>query len=148
MCRIKPRFLTNSHIQASDDANQVTSPVVAVTMGLDSDRFVLAPGVGLLEELNIPYSVSIKSAHRIPKRIVQFAEASASKEIRVIIAAAGGAANFPGMIVANTWLPVIGIPIKRSSLNSMDSLLSIVQMLVCDLGILSRNRVTVVSILT
>jgi phosphoribosylaminoimidazole carboxylase len=117
-------------------------------MGLDSDRFVLAPGIGLLEELNIPYSVSINSAHRTPKRMVQFAEASASKGIKVIIAAAGGAAHLPGMIVANTWLPVIGISIKGSSLDGMDSLLSIFQMPVCDTGISSRNRVTPVSVLS
>ncbi|KAK3174891.1 hypothetical protein OEA41_002137 [Lepraria neglecta] len=119
---------TNSQNSASDDAKQATSPLVAVTIGSDSDRFVLAPGIGLLKELRIPYSVSINSAYRTLEKMVQFAKVLASKGIRVIIATGGGAAHLPGMVAAKIWLPVIGIHIKGSSLDGMDSLLSTVQM--------------------
>lgn len=110
------------------------TPLVAVTMGSDSDRFVLTQGIELLKELEIPFGVTITSAHRTPERMIQFARNSASKGIKVIIAAAGGAAHLPGMIAANTWLPVIGVPVKGSSLDGMDSLLSIVQMPVSGFG--------------
>ena len=103
-------------------------PLVAVTMGSDSDRSVLKPGTDLLEELQIPYSVTITSAHRTPDRIVKFAKEAASKGIKVIIAAAGGTAALPGMIAALTPLPVIGVPVRASVLDGQDSLLSIVQL--------------------
>lgn len=125
----------NSHNTALVEATSAASPIVAVTMGSDSDRSVLSPGIGLLKELKIPFSVTITSAHRTPDRMFQFAKVSASQGIRVIIAAAGGAAHLPGMVAANTWLPVIGVPVKGSSLDGMDSLLSIVQMPVCVVGI-------------
>ena len=118
----------SSHNPALVEATLAVTPIVAVTMGSDSDRSVLSPGIGLLKELKIPFSVTITSAHRTPERMLQFAKVSASQGIRVIIAAAGGAAHLPGMVAANTWLPVIGVPIKGSSLDGMDSLLSIVQM--------------------
>lgn len=104
------------------------TPLVAITMGSDSDRFVLSAGIGLLKDLNIPHSVTITSAHRTPQRMFTFAREAASKGIKVIIAAAGGAAHLPGMIAAITSLPVIGIPVKGSALEGNDSLLSIVQM--------------------
>lgn len=97
-------------------------------MGSDSDRFVLKPAVDLLKQLNIPHSVTITSAHRTPERMVRFAQEAAPKGIKVIIAAAGGAAHLPGMIAALTPLPVIGVPVKGSVLDGQDSLLSIVQM--------------------
>ena len=125
---------TNCHNQALVEATLAASPVVAVTMGSDSDRSMLAPGIGLLRELKIPFSVTITSAHRTPERMFQFAKVSASQGIKVIIAAAGGAAHLPGMVAANTWLPVIGVPVKGSSLDGMDSLLSIVQMPVRVMG--------------
>lgn len=125
----------NSHNSALVEATLAASPVVAVTMGSDSDRSVLSPGIGLLKELKIPFSVTITSAHRTPERMFQFAKVSASQGIRVIIAAAGGAAHLPGMVAANTWLPVIGIPVKGSSLDGMDSLLSIAQMPVRVMGV-------------
>lgn len=102
--------------------------LVAVTMGSDSDRSVLKPGVELLKEFGIPYIVTITSAHRTPDRMFQFAKEAASKGIKVIIAAAGGAAHLPGMIAALTSLPVIGVPVRGSVLDGQDSLLSIVQM--------------------
>ena len=106
-------------------------PLVAITMGSDSDRFVLKPAVELLKQLDIPHTVTITSAHRTPERMVKFAQGAASKGIKVIIAAAGGAAHLPGMIAALTSLPVIGVPVRGSVLDGQDSLLSIVQMPVC-----------------
>jgi len=103
-------------------------PLVAITMGSDSDRFVLKPAVELLKQLDIPHTITITSAHRTPERMIKFAREAASKGIKVIIAAAGGAAHLPGMIAALTFLPVIGVPVRGSVLDGQDSLLSIVQM--------------------
>jgi phosphoribosylaminoimidazole carboxylase len=103
-------------------------PLVAVTMGSDSDLHVLKPGLALLAELEIPYEVTITSAHRTPGRMFDFAHEASGRGIRVIIAAAGGAAHLPGMIASSTPLPVIGVPVRGSTLDGMDSLLSIVQM--------------------
>lgn len=109
-------------------AQPARRPLVAVTMGSDSDRSVLKAGVDFLEELDIPHSVTITSAHRTPSRMFQFAQDAAGMGVKVIIAAAGGAAHLPGMIASSTPLPVIGVPVKGSTLDGMDSLLSIVQM--------------------
>jgi phosphoribosylaminoimidazole carboxylase len=103
-------------------------PQIAVTMGSDSDLPVLKPGLALLEQLSIPYFVTITSAHRTPLRMQAFAQSAVSRGFKVIIAAAGGAAHLPGMVAASTPLPVIGVPVKGSTLDGMDSLLSIVQM--------------------
>ncbi|TVY75764.1 phosphoribosylaminoimidazole carboxylase [Lachnellula suecica] len=103
-------------------------PLVAVTMGSDSDLPVLKPGLALLKTLEIPFHVTITSAHRTPQRMTDFANSAVSQGFKVIIAAAGGAAHLPGMIAASTPLPVIGVPVKGSTLDGMDSLLSIVQM--------------------
>lgn len=103
-------------------------PLIAITMGSDSDLPVLKPGITLLHDLGIPCSVTITSAHRTPSRMFSFGQEAASKGIKVIIAGAGGAAHLPGMIAACTPLPVIGVPIKGSTLDGIDSLLSIVQM--------------------
>ena len=103
-------------------------PLVAVTMGSMSDLPVLRPGLDLLDELRVPYWKTITSAHRTPDRMVKFAKEAAQNGCKVIIAAAGGAAHLPGMIAANTILPVIGIPVKTTSLSGIDSLYSIVQM--------------------
>ncbi|KAL8906860.1 MAG: hypothetical protein Q9207_001787 [Kuettlingeria erythrocarpa] len=111
-----------------DGPTNVGSPLVAVTMGSKSDSSVLAPGVALLKQLKIPYEVTITSAHRTPEKMMRFAQEAAPRGIKVIIAAAGGAAHLPGMVAANTWLPVIGVPVKGSVLDGQDSLLSIVQM--------------------
>ncbi|KAL8760254.1 MAG: hypothetical protein Q9199_000153 [Rusavskia elegans] len=77
-------------------------------MGSKSDSSVLAPGIKLLEQLETPMTVTITSAHRTPVKMMQFATEAADKGIKVIVAAAGGAAHLPGMIAAHTWLPVIG----------------------------------------
>jgi 5-(carboxyamino)imidazole ribonucleotide mutase len=81
-----------------------------------------------LGELNIPYELSIVSAHRTPKRLYEYAESARDRGLAVIIAGAGGAAHLPGMIASLTTLPVIGVPIKTKSLSGADSLYSIVQM--------------------
>lgn len=108
--------------------NDSETPLVAITMGSDSDRSVLADGIHLLQQLQIPHFVTITSAHRTPKRMTIFAEEAASKGLKVIIAAAGGAAHLPGMIAASTELPVIGVPVKGRALDGVDSVLSILQM--------------------
>ena len=88
------------------------APLVAVTMGSDSDRFVLTDGIHLLEKLQIPHSVTITSAHRTPKRMTTFAEEAAFKDYNIIIAAAEGAAHLPRMIAASTELPIIEVSVK------------------------------------
>ncbi|KAJ5109094.1 phosphoribosylaminoimidazole carboxylase [Penicillium angulare] len=105
------------------------APQVAVVMGSDSDLKTLVPGLKLLENyFGIEAAVEITSAHRTPDYMAEYAAEAASRGIKVIIAAAGGAAHLPGMAAAHTALPVIGVPVKGSSLDGVDSLYSIVQM--------------------
>lgn len=113
---------------SSEDQTRQPRATVAITMGSDSDLPILKPGISLLRELDIPFEVTITSAHRTPDRMFRYAQAAAGRGMKVIIAAAGGAAHLPGMLAANTPLPVIGVPVKASTLDGMDSLLSIVQM--------------------
>ena len=120
----EPNEVTKLNKYATDS----TRPLIAVTMGSDSDLSILKPGLEVLEELDVPYFLTITSAHRTPERMFQFAKEAISNGYKVIIAAAGGAAHLPGMIAASTTLPVIGIPVKTSNLEGLDSLLSIVQM--------------------
>ncbi len=103
-------------------------PLIGITMGSDSDLPVLKPGLQILDDFRIPYEVTITSAHRTPDRMLQYARTASSRGLKVIIAAAGGAAHLPGMIASSTPLPVIGVPVKGKTLDGMDSLLSIVQM--------------------
>ena len=119
---------SRSQKATSDGGVGGVAPVVAVTMGSDSDCTVLAPGIALLTELGIPKVVTITSAHRTPDRMTQFAKSAADKGIKVIIAAAGGAAHLPGMLAASTHLPVLGVPVKATALDGVDSLYSQVQM--------------------
>ncbi|KAL1835411.1 hypothetical protein VTJ49DRAFT_6778 [Mycothermus thermophilus] len=105
-----------------------STPLVLVTMGSDSDLPVLSAGLAILREFGVPYALDITSAHRTPKRMMQVAAEAAERGIRVIIAAAGGAAHLPGMLSSETPLPVIGVPVKATHLDGVDSLLSIVQM--------------------
>ncbi len=106
----------------------MTKVHVGIIMGSDSDLPVMQDAAKVLEELGVGYELSIVSAHRTPQRMYEYAEQADSRGIDVIIAGAGGAAHLPGMVAAITPLPVIGVPIKTSSLNGQDSLLSIVQM--------------------
>ena len=103
-------------------------PSVAIVMGSDSDLPVLQPGLAILQNFNIPFTTRITSAHRTPSWMADSASSAASSGIKVIIAAAGGAAHLPGMTAAYTPLPVIGVPVKPTIGDGMDSLLSICNM--------------------
>jgi len=97
-------------------------------MGSDSDWPVMQEAGAALTEFGIPFEVEIVSAHRTPRKLVEFGSTAADRGIRVIIAGAGGAAHLPGMIASVTTLPVIGVPVPLAKLDGLDSLLSIVQM--------------------
>nr|WP_243414716.1 5-(carboxyamino)imidazole ribonucleotide mutase [Sporosalibacterium faouarense] len=101
---------------------------VGIIMGSDSDLPVMKDAAEILDNFDIGYELTIVSAHRTPERLVEYAKDAKSRGLDVIIAGAGGAAHLPGMIASLTELPVIGVPIKTSSLSGLDSLLSIVQM--------------------
>ncbi len=103
-------------------------PLVGVIMGSKSDAETMSEATRILSELGIAYEVLVVSAHRTPDRMFEYAASAKDRGIEVIIAGAGGAAHLPGMTAAKTVLPVIGVPVKSSALNGMDSLLSIVQM--------------------
>ncbi|KAI9307301.1 phosphoribosylaminoimidazole carboxylase [Cunninghamella echinulata] len=103
-------------------------PLVGVIMGSDSDLPVMKVGAQILKDFGIPFELSIVSAHRTPLRMVEYAKSAAKRGLMAIIAGAGGAAHLPGMVAAMTPLPVIGVPVKGSSLDGVDSLHSIVQM--------------------
>ena len=101
---------------------------VGVIMGSDSDWPVMKAATEALAEFDVSFEVSVVSAHRTPDWMFKFAEDAEHRGIQVIIAAAGGAAHLPGMTAAKTVIPVLGVPIPATSLQGMDSLLSIVQM--------------------
>lgn len=101
---------------------------VGVIMGSISDWEIMKNACLVLDEYEIEYEKRVVSAHRTPQDMVTYAEEAADRGLKVIIAGAGGAAHLPGMIAANTILPVIGVPVNITALNGMDSLLSIVQM--------------------
>lgn len=98
-------------------------------MGSDSDLTVMKAAADIMEELSIPFELTVVSAHRTPLRMVQYATRAAERGLKVIIAGAGGAAHLPGMIASLTTLPVIGVPVKSSnSIDGWDSILSMLQM--------------------
>lgn len=105
-----------------------TQPLVGIIMGSDSDLPVMLPATKILDQFSIPYELTITSAHRTPQRMVDYAHSAVSRGLRVIIAGAGGAAHLPGMVASETAVPVIGVPVKASVLDGVDSLYSIVQM--------------------
>ena len=102
-------------------------PLVAIVLGSDSDLPVMEEAAKILEEFQVPWEMTISSAHRSPERTAEYARKAAGRGIEVIIAGAGGAAHLAGVIAAHTILPVIGVPME-SGLMGLDSLLSIVQM--------------------
>jgi 5-(carboxyamino)imidazole ribonucleotide mutase len=104
------------------------SPLVSIVMGSDSDLEIMNEAAKALEDFGISYEIDVTSAHRSPARTGEYARGAASRGIKVIIAGAGGAAHLAGVIAAESTLPVIGVPIPSTSLNGLDSLLSIVQM--------------------
>lgn len=105
------------------------TPLVSIIMGSVSDMPVLKPAADFLDEMEIPFELNALSAHRTPEQVAAFAKGAAERGVKVIIAAAGGAAHLPGVIAASTPLPVIGVPVKSSnSMDGWDSVLSILQM--------------------
>lgn len=110
------------------NAEEVRKPLVGVIMGSDSDLPVMSAACKMLEQFEVPFEVTIVSAHRTPYRMNKYASEAVSRGIKVIIAGAGGAAHLPGMVAAMTPVPVIGVPVKGSTLDGVDSLHSIVQM--------------------
>jgi 5-(carboxyamino)imidazole ribonucleotide mutase len=106
----------------------MSAPLVGIVMGSRSDWPTLQKAAEILDELKVSYEAKVVSAHRTPQRLVQYATTAKSRGLKVIIAGAGGAAHLPGMVASMTALPVLGVPVKSSSLSGLDSLLSIVQM--------------------
>ena len=103
-------------------------PLIGIIMGSDSDLPVMSEAAKILDELKISYELTVVSAHRTPDRMYEYAKNARKKGLKAIIAGAGGAAHLPGMTAAMTSVPVIGVPIKTSTLSGVDSLYSIVQM--------------------
>ncbi len=106
----------------------MTSPAVGVIMGSRSDWDTMREACDVLDELGVTYEKKIVSAHRTPDWLAEYAKTARLRGLQVIISGAGGAAHLPGMVAAQTTLPVLGVPVKSSTLSGWDSLLSIVQM--------------------
>ncbi|MBS1920666.1 MAG: 5-(carboxyamino)imidazole ribonucleotide mutase [Bacteroidetes bacterium] len=105
------------------------NPLIGIIMGSDSDLNIMQAAADVLKEFEIPYEVTVVSAHRTPLRMLDYAQKAKERGLKVIIAGAGGAAHLPGMVASVTSLPVIGVPIKSSnSIDGWDSVLSILQM--------------------
>ena len=105
-----------------------SSPLVGIIMGSRSDWSTLAPAAELLTTLGVPFEARVVSAHRTPDWMFEYASTAESRGLKVIIAAAGGAAHLPGMVASRTLLPVLGVPVPATVLQGVDALLSIVQM--------------------
>jgi len=106
-----------------------STPLVGIIMGSDSDLTVMQPAADILKIFDIPFELTVVSAHRTPQRMFQYATGAAGRGLKIIIAGAGGAAHLPGMVASLTPLPVIGVPVKSSnSIDGWDSILSILQM--------------------
>ena len=104
-------------------------PLVGIIMGSDSDLNIMQDAAAVMKEFDIPFELTVVSAHRTPLRMIEYAQKAAARGIKVIIAGAGGAAHLPGMVASITTLPVIGVPVKSSnSIDGWDSILSILQM--------------------
>ena len=108
--------------------SESTRPLVGIVMGSDSDLLIMAEAVQTLKKFGVPCEVEITSAHRSPARTSEYAHTAISRGLKVLIVAAGGAAHLGGVIAAETTLPVIGVPIPSTTLQGLDSLLSMVQM--------------------
>ncbi|QCP05237.1 5-(carboxyamino)imidazole ribonucleotide mutase [Brevibacterium sp. CS2] len=106
----------------------MSTPTVGIVMGSDSDWPTMAAAADVLDELGIPCTAEVVSAHRMPHDMIEWGSTAAARGLEVVIAGAGGAAHLPGMIASVTSLPVIGVPVPLAHLDGMDSLLSIVQM--------------------
>jgi 5-(carboxyamino)imidazole ribonucleotide mutase len=106
----------------------LAQPVVGIAMGSASDLTTLQPAADILERFGVAHELRVLSAHRTPDAMADYARSAASRGLKVLIAGAGGAAHLPGMLAANTPLPVIGVPVPTTNLNGLDALLSMVQM--------------------
>lgn len=106
----------------------LSTPLVGIVMGSDSDWPVMEAAAAALSDFGIPFETDVVSAHRMPTEMIAYGQGAAARGIRVIIAGAGGAAHLPGMLASVTTLPVVGVPVPLKTLDGMDSLLSIVQM--------------------
>jgi 5-(carboxyamino)imidazole ribonucleotide mutase len=104
------------------------APVVGVVMGSRSDWATMERAATVLEQLEVPHACEVVSAHRTPEKLAEYARTAADRGLKLIIAGAGGAAHLPGMLAAQTHLPVLGVPVESSMLRGVDLLLSIVQM--------------------
>ncbi len=104
------------------------SPLVGIIMGSTSDWETMRQAAETLDQFGVPHECRVVSAHRTPQWMTEYAETAESRGLEVIIAGAGGAAHLPGMVAAQTLLPVLGVPVQSHTLNGLDSLLSIVQM--------------------
>jgi 5-(carboxyamino)imidazole ribonucleotide mutase len=118
---------THGHTSADESGTQA-APRVAVIMGSKSDWETMRHAAQLLTEFGVPHECRVVSAHRTPVWMAEFAGAAEARGLKVIIAGAGGAAHLPGMVAAQTIVPVLGVPVESRALKGMDSLLSIVQM--------------------
>jgi 5-(carboxyamino)imidazole ribonucleotide mutase len=105
-----------------------TQPLVGIIMGSKSDLPTMRQAAEALDEFGVPYEMRVVSAHRTPGDMAEYGRSAHERGIKVIIAGAGGAAHLPGMVAANSPLPVIGVPVNVTALTGLDSLLSIVQM--------------------
>ena len=112
----------------SPEASSADAPIVGVIMGSKSDWETMKHADELLREFAVPHECRVVSAHRTPQWLAEYAQTAEARGLLVIVAGAGGAAHLPGMVAAETTLPVLGVPIQTTSLGGLDSLLSIVQM--------------------
>ncbi|GIK26986.1 MAG: 5-(carboxyamino)imidazole ribonucleotide mutase [Chloroflexi bacterium] len=106
----------------------MTTPLVGIVMGSDSDWPTLQAAADVCREFGVPYETRVVSAHRTPADMAEYGQSAHMRGLKVIVAGAGGAAHLPGMLAAYSPLPVIGVPVQSKALNGLDSLLSIVQM--------------------
>lgn len=106
----------------------MNKPLVGIIMGSDSDLPVMQDAADSLSELGVSFEMTIVSAHRTPERLFEYSKSAVERGLKVIIAGAGGAAHLPGMVASLSPLPIIGVPVKTSTMSGQDSLLSIVQM--------------------
>ena len=120
---------SESYLKSKQNKNIMKQALVSIIMGSDSDLKVMNAAAEVMEEFNVPFEVTVVSAHRTPDRMFDFASKASDRGLKVIIAGAGGAAHLPGMVASITHLPVIGVPVKSSnSIDGWDSILSILQM--------------------
>lgn len=119
--------MTN-HTQPAPATSPAGSPKVGIIMGSQSDWSTMVEATNVLTEFGVPFECEVVSAHRTPDKLFDYAKSAKARGLSIIIAGAGGAAHLPGMCASQTDLPVLGVPVKSSTLSGWDSLLSIVQM--------------------